>query len=75
MAILGKEYSHFNVGDSVLDSQFVRMVQAVESDYGRSLKSRQERLRCEAWIKKLAGLLCCDKVPLLKNRNNYLKQL
>ena len=51
------------------------MVGQVEESYRDVLKNRQERLRCEAWIKKLSEMLCCDRVPLLKNRNNYMKLL
>ena len=74
--ILGKEYTHLNVQDSMLDSQFVKMASQVESDYKTIMKNnRQESLRLEAWLKKLSEMLCCERVPLLKNRNNYMKLL
>ena len=51
------------------------MANTVEDEYRDVLYTRQERLRCEAWVNKLAEMLCCDRVPLLKNRNTYMKQL
>ena len=59
----------------MLDAQFVKMATAIEREYQDVLRSRQERLRCENWIEKLASMLCCEKLPLLKIRNNYIKQL
>ena len=75
VVIMGREYTHLNTADSVLDGQFVKLAACVEATYREVLLSRQERLRCEAWVHKLAEMLCCDRVPLLKNRNNYAKQL
>ena len=75
VTILGKQYTHLNTQESMLDAQFVKMATAVEAKYREVLTSRQERLRCENWVKKLTEMLCCDRVPLLKNRNNYMKQL
>ena len=64
-----------NVFDSMLDVTFVKMASAVQNTYEDVLVSRQECLRCENWVRTLAEMLCCDKVPLLKIRNNYMKQL
>ena len=72
---MGKEYSNLNTSDSVLDNQFVKMASTVENEYKEVLYTRQERLRCEAWVHKLSEMLCCERIPLLKNRNNYIKQL
>ena len=38
--ILGKEYTHLNVHDSVLDGQFARMASQLEYDYKSILKNR-----------------------------------
>ena len=38
--ILGKEYTHLNTRDSVLDQQFVRMTNGVENEYKDILRSR-----------------------------------
>ena len=40
VTILGKEYPHFNIVDSVLDSQFVRMASVIEQEYKSCLTSR-----------------------------------
>ena len=73
--ILGKKYSHFNLSESMLDSTFVKQAKAVEDRYRKVLNSRQDRLRVEEWLSKLASYLCLEKLPLLKNRNSYMKQL
>ena len=51
------------------------MAKVVEGEYREALMSRHERLRCEAWVTKLSSMLCGEKVPFLKNRNNYMRLL
>ena len=53
----------------------MKMAVSVEYELISALHRRQDLLRCEAWVGKLAEMLCCDRIPLLKNRNNYMKQL
>ena len=59
----------------MLDAQFLKMVKQVEGEYSEVLRNRQDRLKCENWVKKLCSLICCEKVPLLKNRNTYVRLL
>ena len=73
--IMGVDYGHFNVDGSMLDSQFVKTAHIIESKYKEVLQSRQECLKLEKWVSRLCDNICCERVPLLKNRNAYIKLL
>jgi len=59
----------------MLDIQFVKMAQRIESVYKDVFPARLDRVRVQEWVTRLADNWCCDKLPLLKNRNRYVKLL
>ena len=75
MSVLGRNYSHFDLTNSMLDIQFVKAVEKIEDEYKYAVRAKPDQLRVEQWVKKLCTTECCDKVPLLKNRNRYAKLL
>jgi hypothetical protein len=75
VVLFGKKYSHFNMEDSMLDVQFIKTVQRIEEVYKDIFPARPDRVRVQEWVVRLADNWCCDKLPLLKNRNRYIKLL
>ena len=73
--ILGQVYSHFDLNESMLDISFVKTASQIEDIYKEKLSGKPERVRVESWVKRLCTSECCDKIPLLKNRNRYIKLL
>ncbi len=59
----------------MLDAQFVRTATIIEEIYKKVLQSRQEILKLEKWVDRLCDHMCCERLPLLKNRNAYIKLL
>jgi hypothetical protein len=60
--------------DSKLDKKFLAMAIEIEQNYKLIFYSKPDYIRIEQWVKRLCEN-CCNKVPLMKNRNKYLKLL
>jgi hypothetical protein len=75
ITLFGKHYTHFNMEDSMLDVQFVKTAQRIEEVYFDVFPSKQDRMRVQEWVTRLCDHWCCERLPLMKNRNRYVKLL
>ena len=73
--IFGQVYSNFDLNESMLDIAFVKTAGQIEDIYKEVLSGKPERVRVESWVKRLCTSECCDRIPLLKSRNRYIKLL
>ena len=72
MKVFGKYYEHLKPSISKVDRTFVKTANEIEGAYRGIFFSRPDQVRIEQWIKKLCEN-CCEKMPLMKNRNKYIK--
>ncbi|CDW83149.1 UNKNOWN [Stylonychia lemnae] len=72
--INGRVYDHFKPQKYRLDQKFIEIMEIIEHHYRGVFYSKPDQVRIEQWMKKLCDN-CCEKVPLMKNRNRYAKLL
>ena len=72
--LFGRTYDHLKPQTYTLDRKFLAMSETIDRNFRSTFYSKPDQVRVEQWLKRLCEH-CCDRQPLMKNRNRYAKLL